>query len=112
MIPVMEEFYGELGRRIRAAREAVGVTQEELALRVELSRASVANIERGHQRVALHKFVELALALGVEPLRLLPLPESRGARFGRAVRQAGWPADVASWGIRAIERVESEEEGP
>lgn len=107
MICGMEHFYEELGRRLREAREAAGLTQEELAFRVKLSRASVANIERGHQRVALHQFVELAQALGVEPIKLLPRPESRAARIEQMVRQAGVPNDIASWGARAVERLET-----
>lgn len=110
MILAMEYFYENLGRRIREAREAAGLTQEELALRVDLSRASIANVERGNQRVALHKFVELAQALGVEPMRLLPRPEGRAARVGRAVRQAGLPNDIASWSTRAIESLEVRDE--
>lgn len=105
----MEYFYEELGRRIRDAREAAGLTQEDLAQRVALSRASVANIERGNQRVALHQFVELAQALGVEPVRLLPHPEGRAAWIGRVVRQAGVPNEIASWGARAVERLGTEE---
>ncbi len=103
----MEYFYQELGRRIRDAREVAGLTQEELALRVDLSRASVANIERGNQRVALHKFLELAQALGAEPLRLLPSRDSRASRLGRAVQHAGLPEHIASWGARAVERLDA-----
>jgi len=102
----MKYFYEELGRRIRQTREAAELTQEDLALRVELSRASVANIERGNQRVAVHRFVEIAQALGVEPIRLLPRPEGRAARLGRTVREAGIPDEIASWGARAVERLE------
>ena len=109
MICGMDYFYEELGRRIREAREAAELTQEELALRLTLSRASVANIERGNQRVALHKFVEIAQVLGVEPMRLLPRPEGRAARIGRTVREAGLSDEIASWGARAVERLEGGE---
>lgn len=105
IIQRMEYFYRELGRSIRQAREAVGLTQEELAQRVDLSRASVANIERGNQGVALHKFLELSQALGIDPMRLLPRLEGRGARLGHIVQQAGYPEELASWGARAIERI-------
>lgn len=107
----MDNFYQALGRLIRETWEAGGLTQEDLAPRVALSRASVANIERGNQRVALHKFAELAQALGVEPIRLLPRPQGRAARIGRVVRQAGLPYEIASWGARAVERLEAGEGG-
>ena len=110
MISTVDDFYAELGQRIRQAREAAELTQEELALRVAFSRASVANIERGNQRVALHKFVELAQALVVEPARLLPRPEGRASQIGQVVRQAGLPNEIASWGARAVERLETGEQ--
>lgn len=37
-----------------------------------LSRSSIANIETGKQRVALHLFLEIAQALKVEAKELLP----------------------------------------
>lgn len=37
-----------------------------------LSRSSIANIETGKQRVALHLFLDIALALKVDPKELLP----------------------------------------
>jgi transcriptional regulator with XRE-family HTH domain len=75
-------FYTEFGRRIRAARERAGLTQDALAARVSLSRTSVTNIERGRQKVLLHTFCDLAAALGVAPEAFLcdavppPSPET------------------------------------
>jgi transcriptional regulator with XRE-family HTH domain len=65
-------FYAEVGRRVRLARERAGLTQDALAARVSLSRTSVTNIEKGRQKVLLHKFCSLAAALGVDPAVLLP----------------------------------------
>ena len=45
-----DEFYAEVGRRVRMAREAAGLTQDALADQVELSRTSVTNIEKGRQK--------------------------------------------------------------
>src|SRR5687768_7809828 len=73
-------FYAEVGRRIREARSARQLTQEALARQVQLQRASVANIERGKQKLLLHTFQELCDALRVTPLELLPtLPTSRAS---------------------------------
>ncbi|HVC81903.1 MAG TPA: helix-turn-helix domain-containing protein [Chloroflexota bacterium] len=41
------EVYGHIGREIRAARRRLGMTQEELGACVELTRASLNNIEAG-----------------------------------------------------------------
>ncbi|MDP9470648.1 MAG: helix-turn-helix domain-containing protein [Chloroflexota bacterium] len=101
-------FYRAFGDRLRIEREAAGLTQEELAGRVQMSRPSVANIERGNQRVALHQLVAFAAAIGVEPTVLLPQPTGLAARLGRAVQEAGLPDDVVAWGARAVERLEGE----
>jgi transcriptional regulator with XRE-family HTH domain len=68
----VEPFYREFGDRLRAARIVRGVSQSEIAADVGLSRTSVANIERGRQRLTLHLLIEFARALQVEPCDLLP----------------------------------------
>ena len=64
-------FYAEIGARIRKQRERQGLTQQALASMVSLSRASLANIERGKQKTLLDTFVDLAAALQVAPGKLL-----------------------------------------
>jgi len=105
----MEHFYAEFGRRLRDLRRAAGLSQQELAARVDISRASVANIERGAQRVALHQAVELAAALGVDPIRLIPQTQGREARLVRVLREAGESDAVVAWGARAIGRLSDDE---
>jgi transcriptional regulator with XRE-family HTH domain len=68
----MRRFYEEVGRRLRRARLDAGLTQKELADQVELSRASIANIEAGRQQFPLHALILFARALGVKPASLLP----------------------------------------
>lgn len=70
------EFYGELGRRINATRKRRGMTQEELADRVGLTRTSITNIEKGRQKVLSHLLVELSDALNVSLHDLLPNPDA------------------------------------
>lgn len=66
------ELYRFVGSEIRRRRERQGKTQDELALRIGLSRASVANLEAGRQAVPLHHLVEIATALGASAAHLLP----------------------------------------
>lgn len=105
-----EYFYEEFGRRLRAARRKAKLTQEELAARVGMSRPSLANVERGNQRVALHQFAELAAAVGAAPIDLLPARAGLADRLGRAASMAKLPADVAAWGARAVGRMEQEDD--
>jgi transcriptional regulator with XRE-family HTH domain len=66
------DFYEEFGSNLRAARKRAGLTQRELADRINLTRTSVTNIERGTQRIALHQLFDLAAAVGDKPVDLLP----------------------------------------
>ena len=74
-----DEFYTEVGRRVRMARESAGLTQDALADQVQLSRTSVTNIEKGRQKIALHTLFLVASVVGVEPASLLPSRGNRGA---------------------------------
>lgn len=67
-----DPFYAIFGNRVRALREERRFTQEELARRVDLSRVSITNIERGRHRVLLHQVVEIAEALDAKPSDLMP----------------------------------------
>jgi transcriptional regulator with XRE-family HTH domain len=71
----VRRFYEEVGRRLRRARLDAGLTQQELSDRVELSRASIANIEAGRQQFPLHALMLFARALDVKPESLLPSAE-------------------------------------
>ena len=54
-----------VGRRIKAAREAKGLTQEALAAMVDLSSTHISVIERGLKTPNLDSFVSIANELGV-----------------------------------------------
>ncbi len=66
--------YIRLGKLVRARRERIGLTQEELAARVGLLRTSISNIEHGRQKIQVHTLFALAQALGVTHAALLPIP--------------------------------------
>jgi transcriptional regulator with XRE-family HTH domain len=67
-----DKFYIAVGKQVRAARENQDLSQATLARRIGFTRSSVANLEAGRQRIALHLFVLIAKALGVDPVTLLP----------------------------------------
>lgn len=72
MTQSISEFYGELGSRIRLRRRDAGLTQTELGEAAHLTRASVANIEAGRQKVLIHHLVALADVLNIDITTLLP----------------------------------------
>ena len=67
-----EDFYREVGRRVKNARKARSLTQQALASLVSLTRTSVTNIEKGRQKILLHTLAGLAKALQVDYAALLP----------------------------------------
>ena len=67
-----QQYYAAVGARVRAARTTAGLSQAMLAQRIGFTRSSIANLEAGQQRIALHLFIIIATALGVEPDELLP----------------------------------------
>jgi transcriptional regulator with XRE-family HTH domain len=91
--------YRMFGHRLRELREERSITQDELAKRVQLSRASITNIEKGRQRVLLHQLVKFADALDAKPSELMP---AAGASAEPALRD-----DVA----RVVKILKSESPG-
>lgn len=68
-----EAIYKAFGRAVSIRRRKLDLTQAELAARVGMSRASVANIESGRQSVLLHHVYGLAEALEIAKVSdLLP----------------------------------------
>lgn len=67
-----KEVYEKLGRLVKAARINAGLTQEDLASIISVSRTSISNIEAGRQKILLHTLYEIALGLGVDYRDLLP----------------------------------------
>ncbi len=57
--------------KLREVREHLFVTQEELAERTGMSRATISRLESGLQRPRISSVRKLAQALGVPPERLV-----------------------------------------
>lgn len=68
-------LYKRLGAIIKERRRQLGFTQEYLSSQLGLSRASLANVETGRQRILVHQLYRLAEELDVEVAALLPDPE-------------------------------------
>ncbi len=65
----------EVGQRIRALREAEGLTIEQLAVQSEIgSKGHLSNMERGLVRPNIQTLKHVADGLGVLPLDLLTFP--------------------------------------
>jgi transcriptional regulator with XRE-family HTH domain len=67
-----------LGQRIATARKKLRLTQQDLADRIDRSRASVANMEAGKQPIQIQMIFELADKLQVTPADLIPAVSESG----------------------------------
>lgn len=67
----IEAVYRAFGCRVEMIRQTLGLTQDDLCKRVKLSRASIANIETGRQRILLDDVQKFADALGTTPKGML-----------------------------------------
>ena len=69
----IEAIYKDIGAIIRAKRRSKEMSQEKLADRLGISRATLANIETGRQRILTHQLYAFGDVLGMEPSELLPV---------------------------------------
>lgn len=67
-----ERFNKALGVNLRQARQEAGLTQDALAARAQLTRGSIANIERGDQTPGLYRLLVLCSALDCRLDDVLP----------------------------------------
>jgi transcriptional regulator with XRE-family HTH domain len=89
-----DAIYAAFGSAVAERRNARGQTQEQLSRMVGLSRASLANIERGRQRVFLHQILALADAL--------ELPSSHEIVPERAIKTSLPAAGISVSGAKRL----------
>ncbi|MBZ9965001.1 helix-turn-helix domain-containing protein [Mesorhizobium sp. BR1-1-2] len=66
-------------RNLRSARQARGLSQEELADQAELDRTYISSLERGRYYASLKSIAKIAKVLELEPAGLLAKDEDAGA---------------------------------
>lgn len=62
------EIYRVLGAKIAHRRKELRLKQAEVAEKIGLTRASLANMEKGRQKIMLHQLYRIAAALSVESI--------------------------------------------
>jgi transcriptional regulator with XRE-family HTH domain len=65
-------LYTAIGEKIRFLRQRAVISQEELAHKVGLKRASIAQIEAGKQAVSVYLLYKLGEVLGQKISEILP----------------------------------------
>lgn len=99
----VESLYVSVGRSVCLARRAAGMSQEQLAAAVQLSRASIANIEVGRQRPSLHVFVQIAGALDMGLCVLLQAADGQTQDYaGRAMAAESRVHELEALMVQAV----------
>jgi transcriptional regulator with XRE-family HTH domain len=70
-LPAPEEKYEKLRVLLVEARKQAGLTQDELAGRLERPQSFVWKVENGVRRLDVIEFLELARAIGFDPIGFL-----------------------------------------
>ncbi|TDX20276.1 helix-turn-helix domain-containing protein [Pectobacterium versatile] len=60
------------GKKLRAKRKNLGISQEKLALLTDIDRSYVGRIERGEVNITLEKLYQFAEVLNCDAKDLLP----------------------------------------
>lgn len=63
--------YRKIGQRTRKYRKALGLSQDELSEKVDISTTHLSHIETGSTKLSLPVLVKLASALNIHPDQLL-----------------------------------------
>ena len=67
-----DRFYTKIGQLIKHARSRTDLSQADLALKANMSRASIVNIEKGRQHPPLHLLWTFSEILNVNVSSLIP----------------------------------------
>ncbi len=97
-----DRVYEEIGRLIFKARDKKGLTQEQLAAKIDLKRTSITNIEKGRQQLLVHMLLKIAGALDVEIGSLIP---NTADTDNDQMHTDRYPAESIDWVKAALNKV-------
>jgi transcriptional regulator with XRE-family HTH domain len=70
--PEAQEFFEQLGDRIRFVREVAGLSQQEMATRIGVTRVTMTMYESGKQHMGFISLYRIGRALDLDVWTLLP----------------------------------------
>jgi transcriptional regulator with XRE-family HTH domain len=92
-MPAAPVFQAALGDAVKARRQDLGLTQEQVSLRSDLHQRWISNVETGKRNPSYASLRRLAAALQLNTADLIALAEAaeakRSSRAGRAKAPAG-----------------------
>lgn len=105
-----DELHAALGKKIREQRQLSGLTQAELAARIDVSRSSLTNMELGRQRLLIDQLYKMAEVLNTSPKDLLPSP-SEIISSSRNSADEAIPDSVQRFAERVLQKSDKDKAG-
>jgi transcriptional regulator with XRE-family HTH domain len=99
---IEDRLYQMLGKRIRDERKKADFTQLKLAERVNLTRTSITNIEKGQQKIQVYTLYAIAKALNIPVRNLLPEIELGEKTFEEQLYAKLPEEDKRKWALHII----------
>src|ERR1700685_1155257 len=81
-LTVHDQLVMALSVILRDRREALDISQSDLARRSGLHRSYIGDLERGSRNISVRNLSRLAQAMGLQPSKLLAMAEKRLASEG------------------------------
>ena len=72
-----QKYIQILGSAIREKREQLGYSQESFAAEVGLNRTYIGQVERGEKNITIKNLLNIAIALGTTPYKILILVDKQ-----------------------------------
>lgn len=99
-------IYSGLGQAVATRRKMMKLTQAQVAKAVGISRASIANIESGRQKVLLHQVYGLVKALDLKTItELVPATLPKQEDGPKPEKVEVWGAPVSEAQMPAVEQL-------
>lgn len=93
---IIARLYKKVGARVKLFRNNRGLSQEDLAKSIGLTRTSINNIEHGRHKVLLDTLWFISGKLEVSPMELIPQANEVNTSVSKGFPK-NTPADVKKW---------------
>lgn len=77
ILPEIDTFYKKLGEKVKTERIKRNISQEKLGNFLDLTRASVINLEKGRHRPSIYQIIMIANFFEMEYQELIPFETQR-----------------------------------
>jgi transcriptional regulator with XRE-family HTH domain len=84
ILPNIDDFYSELGDRIKTERLKRKINQEELGSQLDLTRASIINLEKGRHRPSIYQLIMIANFFDIDYTNLIPVVTEKQKKKSKA----------------------------